>query len=144
MARKLQSLKALKMTTWQAMSRFVRARDKLCVTCSGPGEHAGHYRHNSERSQSLGGNALWFDLRNINAQCNACNNYRSGNLNEYAIFLEKKHGPGILQELNTLWLTPKKWTRAEIEEKRRQFTEAYEQLAFKGLGVVRELKWSEQ
>jgi CRISPR/Cas system-associated protein Csm6 len=72
--KRLQSLKALKITTWQAMSRFVRARDKRCVT----------------------------------------------------------------QELNTLYRTPKKWTREEIEAKRTSFTEAYEQLAFRGLGVVRE------
>lgn len=114
------------MTAWQAMSRFVRARDKRCVTCGGPPEHAGHYRHNSERSQSLGGNALWFDLRNINAQCSSCNTYRAGNLNEYAIYLEQKHGTGILQELNILYRTPKKWTRAEVEAKRRSFQEASE------------------
>jgi hypothetical protein len=133
------------MTTWQAMSRFVRARDKRCVTCpNGVAEHAGHYRHNSERSQSLGGNALWFDLRNINGQCSACNTYRSGNLNAYAIYLEEKHGPGILQELNNLWLTPKKWTREELMEKRTFFEEAFNALALKGLGVIREPEWSEQ
>lgn len=122
------------------MSRFARARGKRCVTCpNGVAEHAGHYRHNTERSQSLGGNALWLDLRNINAQCNACNNYRSGSLNEYAIYFEKKHGSGILQELNTLYRTPKV-DRTEIEEKRRFFTDAYEQLAFQGMGVVRDLE----
>lgn len=109
------------MTTWQAMSRFVRSRDPKCVTCGGPNEHAGHYKHNSERSQQLGGNALWFDLRNINSQCVSCNTYKAGNLTLYAIYLEEKHGVGILQELNRLWLIPKKWTREEIEAKRQSF-----------------------
>jgi hypothetical protein len=139
MARKLQSPKRLKMTTWQAMSRFVRARDNYkCVTCGGVGGEAGHYQHNSERNQSLGGNALWFDARNVHAQCTHCNKFLSSNPEPYALYLEQKYGFGILQELNALYQTGKKWTRAELEEKRKSFTEAYEQLAFHGLGVVRE------
>jgi hypothetical protein len=141
--KRLQSLKRLKLTTWEVFARFIRARDPWCVSCLGQGirtptTEAGHYKHNTERSQSLGGNALWFDARNCNGQCGKCNRWQSGNLAAYALFLEEKHGPGILQELNTLYRTPKKWTREEIEAKRTSFTEAYEQLAFRGLGVVRE------
>ena len=72
---------------------------------------AGHYKHNSERSASLGSNALWFDARNVNGQCGVCNRWKPGNLAAYAHFLEKKHGPELLQELNKLYQTPRKWTR---------------------------------
>ena len=120
------------------MSRFVRARDKRCVTCGGPGQEAGHYKHNTERSQQLGGNALWFDPRNVHAQCTRCNKWLSSNPVAYALYLEEKYGPGILQELNKLWLTPKKWTREDIEAKRKMFDEAFAQVGLGGLGVLRE------
>jgi len=76
---------------------------------------------------------------NISAQWHVCSNYRSGNLNEYAIYLEGKHGPGILQEFNKLWLTPKKWTREEIVAKRKIFDDAFAQVGLGGLEVIREL-----
>jgi hypothetical protein len=133
---KLQSIKRLKITTWQAMARFIRARDPLCVTCGNPTTEAGHYKHNSERSQSLGGNALWFDARNVHGQCGVCNRWKSGNLAAYALFLEEKYGPGILQDLNDLYRTPKKWTREELEKMRRFYAEAFNSLALKGMGII--------
>jgi hypothetical protein len=136
---RLTSIKALKKKAWQAISRFVRARDKRCVTCpNGLAEDAGHFIHNSERSQSLGGNALWYDARGINGQCTGCNRFRSGNLVQYALYLEGKYGPGIIQELNTLYRTHKKWTRDEIEAITVKYTEAFNALALKGLGVIHE------
>ncbi len=117
MATRLRSLKALKTEAWTCIARFVRKRDQRCVTCEdGLAEHCGHYRHNTERNASLGGNALWYDLRNLNGQCAGCNTFRAGRPQEYALFLEKKYGKSILQELNKLWLTPKKWSRIEIEQ----------------------------
>lgn len=107
--------KTLKAKTWVALSKFVRQRDKKCVTCGGPPDDAGHFIHNSERSQSLGGNELWYDLRNINAQCTRCNRFKSGNLAPYALYLEEKYGHGVIQELHDLWRKPKKWTREEIQ-----------------------------
>jgi hypothetical protein len=140
---KLQSPKRLKITTWEVFARFIRARDPWCVSCLAQGKQvptteAGHYKHNSERSQSLGGNALWFDARNVHGQCGACNRWKSGNLAAYALYLEEKYGQGILQDLNTLYNTPKKWTREDIEEKRRFYAEAFHALGLKGLGVIYE------
>lgn len=120
----------LKKSTWAALSRYVRARDGKCVTCPGPAQEAGHYRHNSERAKTFGGNALWYDLRNINAQCTRCNKWLSSNPTQYALYLEATYGAGILQELNGLYSTPKKWKREEIEAKRAEFERAFNALAF--------------
>lgn len=118
---KLESIKHLKLRVWTLISLYVRKRDGYrCVTCGATGVNmdCGHYRHNSERNMSLGGNALWYDLRNLNCQCSFnCNRNLSGNLANYAIFLEKKYGSGILQEIDTLYRTYKKWTREELLEK---------------------------
>ena len=112
---KKNPIKGLKRRAWEAFSRFIRLRDPLCVTCGAPTAHAGHYQNNSERKQDLGGNSLWYDERNVHGQCVGCNLFKSGNLAAYAIFLEKTYGVGILQELNVLYRTAKKWTREEIE-----------------------------
>ena len=115
---KLRSIKAIKLELWGLISLFIRKRDKFrCITCKLAGNHCGHWRTNGERNMSLGGNELWWDERALNCQCVVCNNYKSGNIAEYDLYLEKKYGFGILQELNRLYRTPKKWTRQEIENK---------------------------
>ena len=57
---------------------------------------------------------LWYFEKNFVGQCTSCNCYNSGELDEFAIFLEKEYGHGILQELNTLFNTPKKWSINEL------------------------------
>jgi hypothetical protein len=113
--KKLRSISAVKTDAWKAVSRYVRTRDKRCVTCGGSPDHAGHFQYNTERNKQLGGNELWYDIRNVHAQCVGCNNYKSGNLVPYTIFMEEKYGSGIVLDLYKLWRTPKKWTREEIE-----------------------------
>lgn len=101
---------------WNALSRYARARDKICVTCkTNTAMQGGHYRHNSDKAnKQLGGNALWYDERNINGQCSHCNLYKSGRLDEYSLYLESRYGQGILQELERLFRIPKKWTIEEL------------------------------
>ncbi len=55
---------------------------------------AGHY---IASSISL---ALRFDERNVHPQCTACNRFRHGNMAQYALELQKKYGPDILEELD--------------------------------------------
>lgn len=130
---RLTPLKVLKRDAWQSFARYIRKRDPHCVTCLIDGkfvltDHAGHYRHNSERNQSLGGNALWYDTININGQCVGCNTYKSGNLEPYARYLEHKHGTGILQVISKKYFTYKKWTREELETLILHYNEAVTQL----------------
>lgn len=131
--------KTLKRLTWEALSRFVRARDPQCICCGAPTTDAGHFQYNTERNQSYGGNALWYDLRNIHGQCAKCNRYAAGNLVPYTIYLQKKYGIGIVNELYQLWRTPKKWTHEEIETKRHTFDEAFRTVALRGLGTLTDL-----
>jgi 5-methylcytosine-specific restriction endonuclease McrA len=120
-----QSVKSVKTRAWKAISKYVRQRDRYCVTCGAIGNQAGHYRHNTDKpTQNLGGNALWYDIRNINSQCSSCNLYKSGNLTNYALYLVERYGHGILQEIQRLYNTPKKWTMQEVIK----IAEHYEQL----------------
>jgi len=98
---KLPPINALAKTAWKLMSKYVRLRDKrICFTCGkfvdegDKGSYqAGHFKHAPKKS------VVSYDERNINGQCHSCNYYKSGNLAEYALRLEKKYGLGILQEL---------------------------------------------
>jgi hypothetical protein len=109
------TIKGAKTKAWTAISRYVRSIEKQCCTCGKPTSAAGHWKHNGDKpNNNLGGNELWYDIRNIHGQCFYCNNFQSGNLSEYSIFLENKYGAGILQELQHLYNTPRKWTIEEI------------------------------
>lgn len=110
------SIKSAKTRAWRAISKFIRKRDKKCVTCkTAPATQAGHYKHNSDKpNKQLGGNMLWYDPRNLAGQCTRCNCYNSGELDKYAIYLEEKYGHGILQELQMSYNKPYKWTIDEI------------------------------
>ena len=76
---------------WTVFSRWIRNRDKKCVTCpTGLAENAGHFWHN----------VLDFDEININGQCVRCNKWLSGNLAAYSTYLIKKHGLKKFNELD--------------------------------------------
>jgi len=75
------------------VNQYIRLRDKgqPCISCGhdftkGRQEHAGHYIARSKSS------LLRFDERNINTQCNICNDHLSGNVAEYRVGLIKKIG----------------------------------------------------
>ena len=75
---------------WDVFSRWIRNRDQLCVTCGSRGNlNAGHFWHG----------VLDFDEININAQCTKCNNYMSGNLAPYSIYLIRKYGQVAFEDL---------------------------------------------
>lgn len=123
---KILGVKGAKERAWKALSRYVRSVEPRCCTCGEPTTEAGHYFHNSDKgNKQLGGNELWYDIRNIHGQCSTCNRWKSGNLAAYTMYLEDRYGPGIVQELNRLFRTPKKWTIPEIlviEEKYQKDT----------------------
>lgn len=104
-----------KRRAWAALSKYVRLRDKHCVTCGRETTEAGHYKHNTDKvNQQLGGNELWYDDKNVNGQCGYCNRWKSGNLSEYGLYLESTHGFGILQDLQKKYMTRKMWTVPEL------------------------------
>lgn len=80
----------LKDNAWKTFSIWIRNRDKQCVTCGKrEGLQAGHFWHN----------VLDFDEENINAQCERCNHYLSGNLAVYSTYLLRKLGQKGFEDL---------------------------------------------
>lgn len=97
--KKPKTVAALKKLLWKHFSIFIRQRDKgVCFTCGKRDDwkntDAGHYI-----DKSIGGSNLYFDEQNVHAQCTKCNRYLSGNLGQYAMKLQWKYGPGILERL---------------------------------------------
>ena len=93
------SVKKLKATADKMYSQYVRLRDSddqgycRCVTC-GKRDHwkhmqAGHYVPRTYL-------ALRWDDVNVNVQCVGCNIFKSGAMDEYAVFLIGRHGAEIL------------------------------------------------
>lgn len=85
----------LKKKAWDTFSKWIRARDKKCITCNvnGSGSNylqAGHFWHG----------VLDFDEENINAQCVHCNKYLSGNGTHYSVYLLNKLGKKGFDALN--------------------------------------------
>lgn len=109
------SVKGAKLKAWTAFAKYIRQRDPYCITCGNPTTEAGHYKHNTDKANNkLGGNELWYSEQNVHGQDAYCNRWRNGAPNEYALFLEKKYGHGILQELDKKFRTARKYTVEEL------------------------------
>lgn len=84
------SKKTLHKKAWNTFSKWIRERDKICVTCGSRNDlQAGHFWHA----------CLDFDEMNINGQCVQCNYYKSGNLAPYSIYLINKYGVDAFKDL---------------------------------------------
>lgn len=93
----------LKKILWKLFSEVVRRTGadsqgyNTCFTCGVRKHwkqlHAGHY------VRASAGLATYFDEQNIHPQCYACNIWRDGNSDEYALALQRKYGDNILNEL---------------------------------------------
>lgn len=119
----LLTIKGAKQKAWNAIARYVRSIEPRCCTCGNPTTEAGHFLHNSDKTnQQLGGNELWYDIRNIHGQCGTCNRWKSGNGSVYAHFLIEKYGDGIIKELYSKFRTPKKWTVKELLDVESKYT----------------------
>lgn len=105
------------------VNRFVRIRDKdePCISCRSFNRkswEAGHFWTQGEHG------SLRFDLSNLNKQCDSCNRFKSGNLNEYRLHLIKKVGREEVDRLDSQAHNIKKWTKEELY----QIIESYTQL----------------
>lgn len=125
-------LGALKKRFWAIFSEYIRRRDadsegmNTCVTC-GARLHwkllqGGHYVRKSA------GLSLYFDEQNVWPQCFADNIWRDGATDEYALFLVKKFGAGILEELNRRKHLIKKYTPQDYERLIQQYREKLDRL----------------
>lgn len=106
---------------WKTFSKYIRLRDKRCVTChTGMAENAGHFWHG----------VLDFDEENINGQCVRCNKWLSGNLAVYSTYLINKLGVKKFKELDI------RHSRALSGEKRS--VEDYEEIINKYENLIKE------
>lgn len=122
----------------RAFSRYIRLRDTKqqgdvrwgkCCTCGAlkPFEDldAGHYIDRSNKC------TRW-DEQNVHAQCISCNRFKSGVSDEYAIFLQKKYGKTILDELHRRKWQACKFADLLIKEMAREYKvkiKEYERMA---------------
>jgi hypothetical protein len=137
--KKLVPLPRLKKRLWKIFSEYVRRKDVdengfgVCISC-GTMKHwkeaqAGHYH-----AGSVCGLDLFFDPRNVNFQCVGCNLFRHGNLAQYALALKKKHGPTILEDLDSMRGICK-WSRGKFEEMIETYKQKLKELENKD-GIV--------
>lgn len=119
MGRKTKSLSSVKKRADRVFSELVR-RSAInefgwifCVTCDTPNSlenmDAGHF-------VSRKFNATKYDKRNVHPQCRVCNRWEEGKKYEYGKFLVEKYGEGIIDELNQLAHSKKRFTIEELEE----------------------------
>ena len=104
------------------VNRYVRARDFKdgCISCDKPATwngqwHASHFRSVGAAPQ------LRFNLWNIHKACSVCNNWKSGNIGEYAPRLLQKIGPEKYQFL-VAQNGCKKYNREYLERLKRVFS----------------------
>ena len=119
---KSKSLGASKKRLWIVFSQYIRRRDRcVCISCGVKKSlvemDAGHY---VPRTAGL---SLYFDERNVNAQCQSCNRFRHGNLSQYALGLRKKYGESILEELEADRLKLKKYSKQEYLDLIEEYTQ---------------------
>lgn len=116
--KKSQKQKA-KEKLWKAVSEFVRLNESdindycRCVTCGEPihskyQTDAGHFIPKAK------GNAIYFDMRGIHAQCKHCNGFMEGNVVEYFIYMEEKYGRDVIEHLRYLSKLTVHWYESDF------------------------------
>lgn len=107
-------------------NKYIRLRDVNlpCISCQRHHKgqyHAGHYRSVGAAPQ------LRFNELNVNKQCSACNNHKSGNVVEYRINLIKKIGIVAVE-----WLEaenkPAKYTVNEVLELKKHYLQRIKEI----------------
>ena len=122
----LKTLSKLKKDLWKLVSIYVRVSEAngeglvRCVTC-GKWLHwtkmqAGHFIDGRT-------NSILYDLRGVHPQDIRCNIFLSGNKVEYTLYMQKRYGQEVVDELRQLRKTEKKYLRHELEDMIADFKE---------------------
>lgn len=107
-------------------NKYIRLRDEglPCVSCQRHHKgqyHAGHYRSVGAAPQ------LRFNELNVNKQCSACNNHKSGNVVEYRINLIKKIGIDAVE-----WLEaenkPAKYSVSDVLQLKKHYSQKIKEI----------------
>jgi 5-methylcytosine-specific restriction endonuclease McrA len=98
----------------RVFSLYIRHRDNYtCATCGKQSPEQAQCGHYVSRANM---NTRWDEI-NCNCQCVGCNVFKSGNMDEYALFMVSKYGENILKELKEKKNTIRQWTIKELQEK---------------------------
>lgn len=110
----------------RVFNTWIRKRDEgqNCISCNKPPKkkNAGHY-HSANKCF-----ATRFDPRNVNLQCEACNNNLSGNLIHYGKNLKIKIGLEEYENLDKLAQTTRKFTRQELKDIIKKYKQKLDEL----------------
>lgn len=82
---------------------------------------AGHYISRDNKR-------MRWDERNVWPQCRSCNRFHEGRKDEYALFLIKRFGPDILEELSKDKWIPYKIDDLQLEEMCKEYKEKLKKL----------------
>lgn len=124
-----------KKKAWEAFSQYIRLRDCIgatggtdygrCITCERPYERkqlqGGHFIPGH-------GNSVYFDERNVHAQCYSCNMYKGGNVLIYRDKMLEMYGQDVIDELRRLDKQTRKFTVDELKELREHYNELSDRL----------------
>lgn len=121
MAKKAKSISKLKKDLWTVFSKWIKERDNwTCFTChrkgKGSGMHAGHFI-----SKSIGGVALYFNEKNVHAQCFNCNINLGGNTYVFG----QELGEETVKELYEIKKKIVKWKPEDYLEKIKYYEKNY-------------------
>jgi hypothetical protein len=111
---KSKSYGKLKKELDRVFSIFIRQRDKgKCYTCNVKKDpkqmQCGHFFTRARM-------ATRWNETNCHCQCVGCNIFKSGNIAEYAVRLEKEYGQGIIQKLRKESLKMRQYKTGELEK----------------------------
>lgn len=114
----------------RVFSEFIRLRDSYngyctCVTCGKPGHwktmQNGHYISRGKLNTR-------FSEINCHVQCVQCNEYKSGNMDEYTKFIISKYGKAMPDTLKTMGNKTADFTCEDLKEKISLYTLKVKQL----------------
>ena len=126
-----KSLSWLLVNTRTACHDFIKFRDqgKPCVSCDAPwhkDHHAGHWKKAELYSN------LKFDERNIHNQCEGCNIYKDGNVQEYGNRIHNRIGreaKAVVEQMAEDYKSIDfKWDREELKAIRKYYQEKLKSL----------------
>jgi hypothetical protein len=130
--KKKPSFKQLKKKLDAVFSQWIRLKDStsdglaVCVSChavkSWKEQQCGHYVSRTYL-------ATRWDERNSAVQCMPCNVWKRGNYPAYTLYMLRKYGQEVIEELEALRHKPFKVTAADLEEKIEYFNRKVCELA---------------
>lgn len=138
MPKKQRSYRTLKNALDDVFSEWVRRSCAdlngyvRCVCCGAvkpwnEGIHAGHFVSRVHL-------ATRWEPRNVHPVCSTCNVLKRGNMAAYALWISKKYGPDILQDLIDLKNKSVKYTRTDLGDILEEYKRRIADLDQRGVG----------